>query len=66
MSKLNDKFYGIAYRNHRYDKDEYSISFYTKERDRDLSLSSMGSEATKLTFEFRPIDLIEKGGRSDG
>ena len=60
MSKLNDTVYGIAYRNHRYGEDEYNISYYMKERDRDLALSCMIKDAKKLTFEFRPIDLIEE------
>lgn len=58
--KLTDLMYGIAYRNHRYAKDEYNLSFYSRKRDMDLALSCMVKEATKLTFEFRPIDLINQ------
>jgi len=60
MSRLDDEIYGIAYHNHRHEKDEYNLSFYISERDRDLSLSCMSKEAEKLTFKFRPIDLIKK------
>ena len=61
--KLTDLMYGIAYRNHRYGEDEYTLSFYTRKRDRDIALMDMDATAPaskKLTFEFRPIDLINK------
>ena len=60
MSKLNDTIYGIAFRNHRYEKDEYNISLYFKLIDRDFALSCMDKKAEIVKFEFKPIDLIKK------
>lgn len=60
--KLTDFVYGVAYRNHRYQEDEYQVSFYNDWHTYKQAVTEKEkSEGCKIvTFQFRPIDLIDK------
>lgn len=62
--KLTDSIYGVAFRNHRYQEDDYQVSFYDDWHGyRQAVTEKEKNEAGKVvTFQFRPIDLIEKKG----
>lgn len=60
---LEQFIYGIAYRNHLFEKGEYFISFFHKKRLRDEFYNSYKEEVGTeiLKFKFRIKDCVTDG-----
>lgn len=66
--KLTDLIYGMAYRNHRYQEDEYLVTFYEDWHSfrRAVDEKEKIEGCKVITFSFRPIDLIDKEKQNHG
>ena len=61
IATLNQKVYGLAYANHRYENDEYHLSFFQNKMSRDMFYKSykdmVGTKC--IEFEFCVSDLVK-------
>lgn len=52
LKGLYDIIYGIAFTNHRYEKDKYNVHFFASQSECDKALEQMKNEGEIFTFEF--------------
>lgn len=62
---MHDKIHGVAFRNHRYKEGEYAVYFFDSERQRDSSLSQMGSLGEVLMFDFNLRQVVKRETKAE-